>query len=86
MFEVQTRNASELTSEDIGQLYDLAEGPTGETQAEQLLKEACQKALVHFEITPSYGAICTALAQSVEIIEWEEWLKQYCKAIVSKVD
>jgi len=83
VFEVQTREAPELTVQDVEQLYDLVEGSAGQNQAQRLLKQAQEKTLMLFEIVPSYGATCLVLARSVEIVDREKWLKSYSRSVVS---
>src|SRR5258708_1233543 len=54
IFEVVTRHHEEIVFRDIADLYDLQDGPAGQSQGMQLLGKAQQEGLVLLEINPSY--------------------------------
>jgi hypothetical protein len=64
IFDVLLRRGDDLTVGDIICLYELEE----ESKALAKLEEARRKNLVVLEINPSYGASCTILAESVELV------------------
>jgi hypothetical protein len=66
VFDVIARDRDEITPNDIESLYELAQGPEGETKRSELLERA-RKELVVLEISPSYGAGCLVLARSVQL-------------------
>ena len=72
VFEVVTRQQEELTLQDITRAYGLAEGVTGQDQAQKLLAKALEQNLIVLEINPSYGASCILLAESVELLHRRE--------------
>ena len=69
IFEVITRDQDEIVFGDIADLYDLQDGPAGETQGMLLLERAKHEGLILLEVLPSYGATCLALAHSVDLLE-----------------
>jgi hypothetical protein len=77
IFQVATRGNDEIVSRDIAALYDLQDGPAGESQGMRLLGKARQDGLILFEIDPSYGATSLILAHSVDLLPRNEWLARY---------
>lgn len=64
ILDVVFRNADQLTTSDIEELYDAdADSP----QAVGLLKKARERGLRALEINPSYGAVALFLFQTSEI-------------------
>ncbi|WP_263358908.1 hypothetical protein [Acidicapsa ligni] len=83
VFEVVTRQKEELTLQDITRAYGLAEGATGQDQAQKLLAKALEQNLIVLEINPSYGASCVLLAESVDLLHRRESLdRKFAGAIV----
>jgi len=76
ILDVAERRTDEITEDDIERLYG-----TGNTmlasQSHALLARARAEALMLLEINPSYGATCTVLAKSLELVKWEDWLNRY---------
>jgi hypothetical protein len=72
IFEVLSRDHSEITADDIMQLYELAENPGKANQVERLLADVHGLKLHLFEINPSYGGSCLALGDSVELVPQED--------------
>jgi hypothetical protein len=64
IFDVVLVDARALTTEQIKQLYELSDAG----KAEQLLKKAQEQSLNVIEINPSYGAECTGLFRTAEIL------------------
>jgi hypothetical protein len=77
VFDIVSRNHKEITLRDIEELYDLREGPAGESQDMRQLGKAQKEELTLFEISPSYGATCMVLAHSVDVLERNEWFARY---------
>src|ERR1039458_8202197 len=57
VFDVVSRNHKEITLRDIEELYDLREGPAGESQGMRQLGKTQKEELTLFEISPSYGLL-----------------------------
>jgi hypothetical protein len=57
-------DSAELTAEHIQQLYKFSDSG----KAQQFLKEAQERGLRVLEVNPSYGADCTALFRTAEIL------------------
>ena len=74
VFDVVSRDHEEITVRDIEELYDLREGPAGDSQGMRQLGKAKQERLTLLEITPSYGGSCMILAHSVDVFQRSEWL------------
>ncbi len=64
IFDVLIRDGDDLTIHDIMNFFEFNE----EAKALEKLEEARRKNLVALEINPSYGASCTILAESVELL------------------
>jgi hypothetical protein len=64
ILDVLIRNGEEITVHDIVGFYGFKE----EAKALAKLEEVRRKNLVVLEINPSYGATCTILAESVELL------------------
>jgi hypothetical protein len=77
VFDVITRDHDEIVFRDIEELYSLQDGPAGKAQGERLLGKARQEGLTLLETTSSYGATCMVLANSVGLLERNEWLARY---------
>lgn len=77
IFEVLIRDPAEVLLPEIQTLYQLPEGPVGETQGANLLQKARLQDGKLLEINPSYGASCLVLAGSIEIVSRGDWLKRY---------
>jgi hypothetical protein len=72
IFEMLTKNAAEITLEDICRVYDFSIEKE-RLQAEKLLQEAHEQKLSFVEINPSYGAGCVAMATSMKLVK-RDWL------------
>ena len=83
IFEVIARDSEELTTNDIASVHILKEGKDGEEQAANFLAKARQGGLCVLEINPSYGAMCTVLAHSIEIITHHEWATRYMSSLAN---
>ena len=77
VFDAIVRDHEEIVFRDITQLYDLREGPAGESQGMRLLDRARQEGLTLLEVSPSYGGTCMVLAHSVDLLERTQWLARY---------
>jgi hypothetical protein len=64
ILDVLIRNGDEITVHDIIGFFEFKE----EAKALTKLEEVRSKNLVVLEINPSYGATCTILAESVELL------------------
>lgn len=64
LFEAVIRSSDQITVDAIDELYDL---PLADPifQRDKYLESAKQKKLVLLEISPSYGATCLVLAESI---------------------
>jgi hypothetical protein len=69
ILDVALFDSSELTAEQIEQLYELSNAD----KAQQFLKQAQEKGLQALEVNPSFGADCTALFRSAEILPGHVW-------------
>jgi len=69
ILDVAIFDSSELMAEQIEHLYEL---PDGE-KVQQFLKQARERGLQALEVSPSYGAECTALFRSAEIVPGHVW-------------
>jgi hypothetical protein len=77
IFEVLTREHMEVTAQDIAELYDLAQGPGRAGQCERLLSDVNRLSLKVLEINPSYGGMCLALADSIDLIPRDDWKERF---------
>lgn len=77
ILDVVTRPAAELSPDDVEiLLYD----PPDEKRLEQataLLEGARTDGLTFLQIAPSYGAICSVMARTFELLDRREWLSRY---------
>lgn len=69
IFDVTTRDREEITLLDIADLYDLEPDHQPSTWEHQLLEKAQKQGFQLFQISPSYGGSCLALAEVVELTE-----------------
>ena len=72
ILDVALFDTSELTAEQIEHLYELSNAEKSE-KVQQLLKQAQERGLQALEVNPSYGAECTALFRSAEIMPGHVW-------------
>jgi hypothetical protein len=77
IFDVETKTHEELTSEDIGLLYDVHKGEAGQEQCSKLLQNAREQKLAALEVTSSYGASFIILARSFELLDRKDWSERY---------
>jgi hypothetical protein len=77
VLEIRERSGEDVTFNDIVELYDLREGPPGVQQGNELLAKARKKGLRVLEISPSYGAGCKLLMESMDLIPRAEWLARF---------
>jgi len=77
IFEVLLKDHSEITLQDISELYELEEGSPGGAYSESLLRESTEKSLTMLEVNPSYGASSRVLAHSIAFCTMEEWKDQF---------
>lgn len=77
ILSVETYDHSEISSEDISDVYELEKPLDGQTRVSSLLAKAKQDRSILFVITPSYGATCLALAHGVEVLTQKEWLERH---------
>lgn len=68
IFEVLTKQSTEIMLQDIVDVYELSAVDTSSDQGEELLRKAQVKQLILLEINPSYGANCLILAETVELL------------------
>ena len=80
ILDVLTRQDEELTLQDISEVYRMES--SGESQSLRLLAKAREQRLVFLEISPSYGATCLVLAESIALIPREEWIERYLSRAV----
>lgn len=73
IFDVTARPATELSTSDLDALLYNPDDAKGMEQATALLQRARAGGLTLLQITPSYGAICTVLAKSFELLTRAEW-------------
>lgn len=71
IFDVISRQADELTHGEIVSVYGI-EGVTAVDEAQKLLDRARDRNLIILEISPSYGASCMILAESIELLSGRE--------------
>ena len=77
IFDVVVRDRDEIVLGDIAQLYDLREGPEGESQGMRLLDKARQERLTLLDIGSTYGGTFMVLAHSANLFQRSEWLRRY---------
>jgi hypothetical protein len=77
ILDVETKTHEELSSEDMGLLYDVREGEVGQEQCSKLLQNAREQELAVLEVTPSYGASFIILARSFELLDRRDWSRKY---------
>lgn len=71
IFEVTTREHEEITLLDIADLHDLQPNHQPNAWEHQLLEKAQRQGFQLFQISPSYGGLCLALAEAVEFTKNE---------------
>ena len=77
ILDVVARHASELSANDLDAfLYD-PQDPKEKEQAAVLLRRAQTGALTLLQISPSYGATCSVLAKTFELLDHREWLERH---------
>jgi hypothetical protein len=69
ILDVTLFDSSELKAEQIARLYGLS----NPEKVQQLLIQAQDKGLQRLELNPSYGAECTALFRSAEVLSGHVW-------------
>jgi len=72
LFEVIVREGSEITHDDIEQLF----GFSDDSKAAKKLTEAREEQLVVVELNPSYGASSLAIAKSFRTMPRRTWLNE----------
>ena len=83
IFEVAMRHHEEIALEAIEELRGLPKGLDRKDQARKLVEDTRQN-LTLLEIIPSYGATCTLLAESIDLLPRNEWAERYLKAIAEE--
>ena len=68
IYEVLERDGGDVTFDDMMNFFEFKD----EANAHRKLEEARGKNLIVLEINPSYGASCTILAESVELLSRRE--------------
>lgn len=66
IFDVLSRDHSEMTLQHIAELYELEPGHEPAKWEHQLLERARNEGLQLFELNPSYGGYCLVLAKTLE--------------------
>lgn len=78
ILDVLERPAEELSASDFDEFsYDGSSEEQQARQSKDLLEKGRAGSLALLEISPSYGATCTVLAKSFELINREDWLARY---------
>ena len=67
ILDVQVRSGNEITPEDVRRTYDLEAGEPSEAQVKRVLASVKESGSQLFEIIPSYGGECSAMARVVSI-------------------
>jgi hypothetical protein len=77
ILSIRSFDHSEISVEDISEVYDYKKTPEDKIKAARLLEKAQKDQLVLFVISPSYGATCLVLGHAVEVLTQKEWSGRY---------
>lgn len=77
IFDVLPRSAAELSPDDLDVFLHDSDDPKRQEGATALLETARANGLSFLQITPSYGAICSVMAKTFELIRRQNWLSRY---------
>ena len=69
IFDVTLLDHSEVTPQDLEELYELPDGEAGLQMRSRLLEKVSANELSLLRIDPSYGAACVALGKSFTLVE-----------------
>ena len=73
IFDVQIKEARDLTEEDMREVYAISEMPGDESRLPGLLEKAQARESILVVVDPSCGANCLALGHSVELLTRDAW-------------
>jgi hypothetical protein len=76
IFDVQTQDYSEISLEDVIEVYGYR-ATTDDQHARNSLEKSQREGLVLLSVNPSYGGSCLVLAQSVALLHRQEWTERY---------